>query len=237
MRSAAQIGRQDYVVGRQLDVADEGAFRSLVDEVVERDGRLDMLFNNAGISMGGPTDELTSEHWNRIIEINLRGQINGVLAAYPLMMRQGGGHVVNTASGVGLVPPPYVVAYATTKHAVVGLSLGLRPEAALHGVKVSVLCPGAVETPILDRLPDADLPATASRQVTAREYLRVVHQKPMAADEFARKALRAVERNRAVIVVPVSAKALWYAHRLSPQLAQQITRVLARRVDRQLLRR
>jgi short-subunit dehydrogenase len=112
-----------------------------------------------------------------------------------------------------LVAPPFVMAYTASKHAVVGLSLALRPEAALHGVRVSVLCPGAVDTPILDRGPDPDLPGTASKPITAREYLAVVRQKPVPADDVAHRALKAVTRNRAVIVVPASAKPLWYLHR------------------------
>ena len=71
----------------------------------------------------------------------------------------------------------------------VGLGLGLRPEAALHGVRVSVLCPGAVETPILDSSPPGDLPITRLTPVTARQYLSLLHQKPIPADRFARLAL------------------------------------------------
>ncbi len=162
---------QHLATGRALDVRDEKAFRTLVEEVASATGALDVLFNNAGISMGGPTHELTSAHWDRIIDVNLKGVVNGVLwPTDPRMMRQGHGHIVNTASGVGLVAPPYVTAYAVTKHAVVGLSTSLRPEAARHGVAVSVLCPGSVETPILDRLPDDELPSGATPPATARAY-------------------------------------------------------------------
>jgi short-subunit dehydrogenase len=204
--------------------------------VIERDGRLDMLLNNAGVALGGPTHELTSAHCDRVLDVNVRGVINGVLAAYPRMVEQRHGHIVNTASGAGLVAPPFVMVYAASKHAVVGLSLALRPEAALHGVRVSVLCPGAVDTPILDRWPDPDLPGTASKPITAREYLAVARQKPVPADDVARRALKAVTRNRAVIVMPASAKPLWYLHRLSPRLAQQVAHLVARKVNRELIR-
>ena len=199
-------------------------------------GHIDLLFNNAGISMGGPTHELTGAHWDRIIDTNLRGVVNGVLAAYPTMIEQGHGHIINTASGAGLAAPPFVTAYATTKHAVVGLSTGLRPEAARHGVAVTVLCPGAVDTPILDRAPTADLPPTASRPVTARQYLAVVGQRPINADDYARHALDAVRRNKAIVVVPRRAAALWYLHRLSPTLTDRLATTLARRVEQQLIR-
>lgn len=216
-------------VDHHLDVRDLAGFRALVAEA----GVPDLLFANAGISMGGPAHELGRAHWDRIIDVNLNGVVNGVLAVYPGMVERGSGHIVATASGAGLAAPPFVAAYATTKHAVVGLVLGLRPEAVLHGVRVSVLCPGAVDTPILDRLPADDLAATATTPVTAREYLSLVKQKPVDANRFARLALRGVERDRAIIAVPARARTLWYLHRLSPALVGRISSALARRLDRE----
>ena len=207
-----------------LDVRDLDAFRALVDDI----GPVDLLFGNAGISVGGATHEMTDQQWEDVIDVNLRGVLNGVRAVYPSMVERGRGHIVNTASGAGLVAPPFVAAYAMTKHAVVGLSTSLRAEAALHGVKVSVLCPGAVETPILDR---------RTSEVTAREYLGVVRQKPIDVDRFARLALRAVARDKGIIVVPAQARSLWYLNRLSPTLVDRATKLIARRVDRTLLQR
>jgi NAD(P)-dependent dehydrogenase (short-subunit alcohol dehydrogenase family) len=233
---AAAVTGSGSVDACRLDTRDEDGFRSLVATTIERDGRLDFLFNNAGISLGGPTHELTRAHWDRIIDVNIRGVVNGVLAAYPHMIDQGHGHIVNTASGAGLAPPPFVTAYAMTKHAVVGLSTGLRPEAALHGVRVSVLCPGSIETPILDRAPDADLPAMTSAPVTARQYLATVKQKPIPADKFASRALRHVARNQSVIVVPAAAKSLWYLQRCSPRLMEYVSAMIARKVQRDLVK-
>jgi short-subunit dehydrogenase len=153
------------------------------------------------------------------------------------MVERGSGQIVNVASGAGLAALPFVAAYAMTKHAVVGLSTALRAEAALHGVRVSVLCPGAVDTPILDRLPDGDLPPTKSAPVTARSYLAVVRQKPIDVDRFARLALKGIQRDRGIVVVPASARSLWYLQRLSPTLTGTMAKVLARRVDRTLMSR
>ncbi len=218
-------------VDRHLDVADLNGFCALIAET----GVPDYLFANAGISMGGPTHELTRAHWDRVIDVNLNGVVNAVLAVYPGMVERGSGHIVVTASGAGLAAPPFVAAYAATKHAVVGLALGLRPEAALHGVRVSVLCPGAVETPALDRLPGDGLPSMDTPAVTARQYLSVVGQKPVEVDRFARLALKGVARDRSIIAVPTSARTLWYLHRLSPTLVGRISSAIARRVDRELL--
>ena len=225
------------VEARRADVRDLDAVRAVVDETVAGHGAIDVLVNNAGISMGGPTHEMSAAHWDRIIDVNLRGVVNGLLAAYPAMVAQGHGHILNTASGAGLVGPPLVVGYATTKHAVVGLTTTLRPEAARHGVRVSVLCPGSVETPILDRAPDADLPPTASAPVTARRYLELLRQRPVPADRVARAALRGLARNRGIIVVPGSAKVPWYLDRLSPALTERLVmRPMAGRVVDRLVR-
>ncbi len=220
-------------VDRLMDVRDLAGCRALVAEI----GVPDLLFANAGVSMGGPTHELSRAHWDHVIDVNLNGVVNALLAVYPGMVERGSGHIVATASGAGLVAPPFVTAYAATKHAVVGLALGLRPEAALHGVKVSVLCPGAVETPILDRLPDQQLPPTPTRPVTAREYLSLLGQKPVDVDRFAHSALQAVGRNRAIIAVPAQARTLWYLNRLSPSVTDRIATAIARRVDRRLVQR
>ena len=219
-------------VDRRLDVRDLASFRALTEEL----GVPDYLFANAGVSLGGPTHELSRDHWDRIIDVNLNGVVNGLLAVYPAMVDRGFGHIVVTASGAGLVAPPFVTSYAATKHAVVGLALGLRPEAALHGVMVSVLCPGAVETPILDRAPADDLPTMATETVTARQYLTLLKQKPVAADRFARIALDGVVRRRAIIAVPASTRSLWYLHRLSPALVSRLSTSIARQVDRRLVR-
>lgn len=131
----------------QLDVCSFGDFRALVKETAEQLGRVDYLFNNAGIGVLGEVADYTIDSWDRIIGVNLRGVINGVQCVYPLMLRQGFGHIVNTASMAGLTTSPGMVSYMTTKHAVVALSRGLRAEAQSRGVRVSVFCPGVIRTP------------------------------------------------------------------------------------------
>ena len=128
------------------------------------------------------------------------------------MIRQGFGHIVNTASLAGLVPTPGATGYATTKHAVVGLSTGLRAEGAGLGVKVSVVCPGVIDTPLKygTRLinPDAD----------REKLLNSLPFKLYPADACARDILRGVARNRPIIVVTRSAKLTALFFRLAPSL-------------------
>jgi NAD(P)-dependent dehydrogenase (short-subunit alcohol dehydrogenase family) len=199
----------------EIDVTDYSAVERLVQGTTERTGRLDYIVNNAGIGIGGNVRDYTIQDWDQIVDVNLRGVINGVQAAYPIMIKQGFGHIVNTASMAGLIPSPAVVAYSTTKHAVVGLSKSLRAEAASVGVYVSVLCPGVIRTPILEggrygRM-STEIPPETMRQLW--EKLR-----PMPADVFACKAINAIAKNKAIIVVPLWWKLFWWINRLSPSL-------------------
>ncbi len=122
------VGGKAQAVG--IDVVDFSAMERLIQDTVKRTGRLDYVFNNAGIGIGGSVEHYGIEDWHQILDVNLRGVINGVHAAYKVMIVQGFGHIVNTASLAGLMPSPGQVAYATTKHGVVGLSKSLRAEAA-----------------------------------------------------------------------------------------------------------
>jgi NAD(P)-dependent dehydrogenase (short-subunit alcohol dehydrogenase family) len=211
----------DAGVDARLDVRDRAAVVALVESVVAERGRLDLVCNNAGIAPGGPTVDLPAGTWDDVLAVNLSGVVNGVLAAWPVFVRQGHGQLVNTASGAGLVAPPMVAAYATSKFGVVGLSQSLRAEGAALGIKVSALCPGAVDTPILD----APGPALSGREVMALMRVR-----PVPADAVAERALRAVARNRGVIVVPRQAAAAWYLQRVSPRLGDAAGRLVARRI-------
>src|SRR5947207_13955564 len=107
------------------------------------------MFYNARIGCLGEVLDHTIADWYRIIDVNIRGVVNGVEAAYRVMLAQGFGHIVNTASIQGLVPTPLMASYGATKHAVVALSNSLRIEAAPAGIRVSVICPGVIRTPLL----------------------------------------------------------------------------------------
>ncbi|MBE7159830.1 MAG: SDR family oxidoreductase [Williamsia herbipolensis] len=195
-----------------LDVTDASAVANLVDSVVATHGRIDVMVNNAGISFGGDTEKLGLDRWNAIIDVNLRGVVHGVEAAYPHMIRQGEGHIVTTASMGGLTPAGLITSYVTTKHAVVGLSLALRSEAAAHGVRVLALCPAAVETPLLD--------AGSVGGFRGRDFYLTGQGLANAydADRLATEAIEAMARDRALLVVPGRARAAWRFYRVAPGL-------------------
>ena len=224
--AAAQIrDKGGRASARHLDVCDFAAVTALVAETVEKLGRLDYIFNNAGIVVTGEAANYTIDAWQRIIAVNLGGVVNGVQAAYPAMLRQGFGHIVNTASLAGLVIARGV-GYTATKYAVVGLSRALRVEAEARGVRVSVVCPGAVRTPILRGGKHGiflmPLPEDKQREMAARS---AELSRPMDVSVFARKVLDQVARNRAIIVVPGWNKLFWWIERASPTLAVFLMRM------------
>jgi short-subunit dehydrogenase len=149
------------------------------------------------------------------------------------MVRQGHGHIVNTASLAGLIPAPMLAPYGMTKHGVVGLSTSLRMEGAAHGVRVSVVCPGVIDTPILDKGNPPDLPALSSMP-DGRRMLTAMIGEPYPAPALAADVLAGVARNRAVIVTPRHARVAWRTYRLSPRLVMDLApRHMARRMRRQ----
>ncbi len=183
-----------------LDVRQATDVDALVRKTAVQQGGIDFMFNNAGIGIGGRVSRYREEHWKDILDVNLMGVIHGIQAAYPLMREQGHGHIVNTASIAGLFPAPFAVSYAMTKHAVVGLSTSLRPEAAAFGIRVSVLCPGVVRTPILKNCGKHGrmiTPVPMDVQLKTWEKMR-----PMEPHAFARKALNEIALGKPVIVIP-----------------------------------
>jgi NAD(P)-dependent dehydrogenase (short-subunit alcohol dehydrogenase family) len=207
-----------------IDVTDYQAVVDLMNHVLDEFGRIDFVFNNAGVNVVGETLHLELDDWERLLSINLQGVIHGVVAAYPVMVHQRSGHIVNVASLAGLTPAPFEVPYAATKHAVVGLSLSLRAEARKYGVRVSVVCPGFIDTP----MPDTQRVVGVDREKMKASIPVSLYP----ADRCARDILDGVARNKSIIVVTRFAKLAYLAKRLSPSLVDWVTwRAVRRGLD------
>ena len=228
---AGIVERGGRAEAHTVDVTDRGAVEGLVAQVFSRHGRLDYLFNNAGIGIGGEARYYQPGDWDRVIDVNLRGVAHGIEAALPRLLDQGFGHIVNTASMAGLSPFPNMVAYSATKHAVVGLSKSLRVEVARFGVRVSVLCPGVIRTPILFGGRYGAIRQQTPEGLLERQLERLG---PMEPRPFAEQVLRKVARNPAVIIVPGRWRLAWWLDRLAPGLVMAIARRLHERLQRQI---
>jgi len=195
----------------KLDVTDYGAFEKLIDDVVSREGRLDYIFNNAGIAIAGDLRDLTIEHWRPVLDVNLNGVVYGSLLGYRQMVKQGFGHIVNLSSIEGLIPFPTTASYVTSKFAVMGLSQSLYVEGADLGVKVSVVCPGFVRTAIFDVSPMINMSREEWLKANARwERFAVTPEK------CAEIILKGVAKNKPIIMVTGLAQVMWRLARLNP---------------------
>jgi NAD(P)-dependent dehydrogenase (short-subunit alcohol dehydrogenase family) len=165
------------VLGVVTDVSDRASVEALRDAALERFGAVHLVHNNAGIGLGGPIWEITEEDWRWILGVNLWGVIHGVATFTPLLLEQGEGHIVNTASIAGLIVAPFLGPYNATKQAVVAISETLFKDlqTVAAPVGVSVLCPGFVQTRIAES--ERNRPEWApDRDVEGAEELRGVVQ-------------------------------------------------------------
>ena len=148
-RAAGELGEVTEVLPTVTDVADLSSVEALADATYEHFGRADVVFNNAGVAVGGPVTEMTHDDWRWIIDVDLWGPVHGVEAFLPRMVAAGeGGHLVFTASFAGLVPNVGLGPYCVAKYGVVALAEVLYRELRADGIGVSVLCPMRVETNI-----------------------------------------------------------------------------------------
>ena len=217
--SLRKIGYQVFAV--HADVTQPAQVQWAVEEVVRKYGRIDYIFNNAGLSVIGEVQDLTVELWQKIINVNLMGVIHGSTYAYQHMIKQKSGHIVNIASLAGLVPFPTTAAYATTKHAVVGFSSSLRAEALEYDVYVTTVCPGYVDTKIFDR--------ACTVSVKPHVLMRGLPVALMRADTAAKLILSAVVKREETVIFPFYAYVLWLLYRLYPGILNPLLRMTVRK--------
>jgi len=197
----------------ELNVTDASATAAVMRRIVDEHGRLDVVVANAGIGVAGLADEIDAAAWQRTIDVNIGGTVNTVCAAMPILRAGGGGSIVLISSLAGLAGTPLLTPYAMSKSAVIGLGESLRPEAARHGIGVTVVCPGPVETALLDE-------RAATDGVSVRRYLTAAAGQPIDASVLADAVVSGVRHNRP-LVLPGRAALLWRINRLFPRIVRR----------------
>lgn len=186
-------------------------------------GRVDVLVNNAGVVVGGAFETVSVEDWEWIVGVNLMGVVHGCHFFYPRMLSQdGGGHIVNVASLAALSPLPVMTAYCTTKRAVLAFSEALRQEAALEGIGVTAVCPGYVSTGITSRMRLRSGTASSGGEETARRIDRLLSRRHVPPDRVAATVVKAVERNKPVVLTGAEAYLLDATHRFGRGLLRAV---------------
>jgi len=227
------LGRD--VLARRVDVANRQEMHEFAAVVHRQIQAVDILINNAGVGLGAGFLDTTLDDWDWIVGINLLGVVHGCHFFIPQMVaRQRGGHVVNVASAAAFMATEALSAYSTTKFAVFGLSEALRDELTAHGIGVTAVCPGIINTAITGssrmRGPNA---SPEARRLLVEMYQR----RNYGPERVAANIVKAVQRNRAVAPVSPEAWFIYYLKRFVPSVVFRINRAMAARLQRQLASR
>jgi 3-oxoacyl-[acyl-carrier protein] reductase len=197
------------VVSRICDLSQPAQISAAINFVLSTWDHLNILVNCAGLMHYGPADAMTDAQWNRILSVNLLAPIQLVRELLPTLTAQDEAHIVNVCSIFGLVAAPRIAAYQTSKFALVGFSTALHAEYARPGFGITALCPGIIRTPMIKELElDFGVPAWIG---TSPEIAAAV-------------ALRAIRRNKGLVVITPTARMFWWLARLSPGLVEWLNR-------------
>lgn len=141
----------------KADVTDEKAVQTVIDETVASFGRIDVLFNNAGIMPVNNLDQTARNEWQQMMDINVKGVLNGIASTLPVMKQQKSGHIITTSSVLGYEVLPGYAAYSGTKYAVRAIMEGLRQEEHRNNIKTTVIAPGSVKTELFKSINNDDV--------------------------------------------------------------------------------
>jgi NAD(P)-dependent dehydrogenase (short-subunit alcohol dehydrogenase family) len=203
-------------LARHCDVGEPRLITAAVQHVLDHWGGVDILVNNAGITYYGVTARMSAEHWDRLLAVNLHAPIQFARELLPTLLERDEAHILNVASICGLVGLARVAAYTTSKFGLVGFSESLRTELSRHGLGVTALCPGLVDT---------NLFLAAPRGVDRGENKLPPPWLLATPELIARRAIRAIYRNEGVVVVQPYARALHLLKRFAPGLLDAASRM------------
>jgi NAD(P)-dependent dehydrogenase (short-subunit alcohol dehydrogenase family) len=215
---------------KAADITDHEAIVAMAAEVHEANGSMDVVMNVAGVSTWGPIERLRHSDWQKMVDVDLMGPVAVLECFVPPMIEAGrGGHVVNVASAAGLFGFPWHAAYSAAKFGLRGVSEVLRTDLRRHGIGVSLVCPGAVRTPLVETVEvlGVDRESPAMRKLVERFDRRAVSP-----ERAAEKILAGVERNRFMVFTSADIHALYLAKRYVPPLYRLSMRVLDRELNR-----
>lgn len=222
---AAEIGPA-CLLTRRVDVSQSDEVAAFAAEVHARIPAVDLLVNNAGVGLHGGMLDTPLADWDWVLGVNLWGVIHGCHHFVPQMVRRAqGGHVVNVSSVLGYFAMAQTAGYCASKYAVLGLSEALRAELTPHGIGVSAICPGVIDTGIIAATRfHGTGDAGGMRDRVAARY----RQRGYGPEKVAEAVVQAVRDNRGVVPVSPEAWALYYVKRFLPGLAVPLSRLLAR---------
>jgi short-subunit dehydrogenase len=189
----AMADTSDGVTMLVCDVTDDVSVRNVIDDVLSRAGRIDLLVNNAGIGLLGGAEESSTTQAKALFDVNVFGVLRMTNAILPVMRRQRKGRIINLSSILGLIPAPYNALYAATKHAIEGYSESLDHEVRTQGIRIVLVEPGVTRTAFEENItrPDHPLPPYEAARADAEKLMREIVEKGDAPEVVAQAVLRA----------------------------------------------
>jgi len=219
-------GKDALLLARRVDVSDRAAMQAFEGEVHRAVPAVEVLVNNAGVGLSGGLLQTTLDDWEWVLKINLWGAIHGCHFFVPRMVaRAKGGAVINVASVLGLHAAPGTIGYSTSKFGVVGLSEALRGELLPHGIEVTTICPGMIDTNILAAGRFRSRDEERSRQKAQQLFSKRGH----APELVARAIVDSARGGGGVRPVAPEAWGIWMLQRFAPGLLPRLERVLKKR--------
>ncbi|RBO94060.1 SDR family oxidoreductase [Nocardia puris] len=196
------------------DVSDHAAVVALAAKTHAETGSVDVVMNVAGIATWGSVDRLSHEQWRRTVDIDLMGPIHVIEEFVPPMIAAGrGGHLVNVSSAAGLFGLPWHAPYSAGKFGLRGVSEVLRFDLRRHGIRVSLVCPGAMSTPMVDRV---DIAGVDRQAEAVQRGMRLFLRHAVTPDQAAKSVVRGVERNRYLVYTSHDVRLGHWAQRYFP---------------------
>lgn len=212
------------VFDRRVDVSDWEQMEGFAADLLAEWDAVDILVNNAGVGVGGELKDVAIADFDWIVGINLMGEVYGTRLFLPKMVEKRSGHIVNIASLSGLVLLPFHLPYTTTKFGLTGFSEALWAETRRFGVGVTLVCPGAIKTSILQ---NTRITAQLGRQQKFVEKFQAqLEEKGMEPEEVAAKVLAAVERNRFLLLTGLESYVMYYLRRLAPGMMRRLVALI-----------
>lgn len=224
-RTAGEIRERGGAVGSAsgADLADHDQVVALGEEIHRDHGSMDVVMNVAGVSTWGPIERLSYDHWRKMIDVNLMGPINVLERFVPPMIEAGrGGHIVNVSSSAGLFGFPWHAAYSASKFGLRGVSEVLRFDLRRHDIGVSLVCPGAVRTGLVETV---EIVGIDREHPAVRKLTGAFERRAVSPETVAEKIIRAIERDRYLVFTSRDIQFLhWLQRKFSPlyELAMRV---------------
>jgi len=206
----------------ECDVTSHDAIVQAAEFIEKRWGGVDIIVNNAGIAGAGRMEEISLEDWERLINIDLWSVIYGCRVFIPLLKRQGGGYIINTASSAGIGSPPEMANYNVAKAGVIALSETLKAELAEHKIGVTVIAPTVFKANLMESF-DKDA------RGMGRSFAKQMQNCQVSAEEIVDKTFKAIRKNRLYVVPQADAKRAWLFKRFCPELFSKLMAFLYRK--------